>query len=97
MSSEETLVYVAGNPDLYPLEYYDVKTHTYQGSIPQMLSEFAEEYGYRIEYYRPQAEDLREELAQNQQVDIVSGVQDAEKYENGPVSILWTKKVERLC
>ena len=82
MSSEETLVYVAGNPDLYPLEYYDVKTHTYQGSIPQMLSEFAEEYGYRIEYYRPQAEDLREELAQNQQVDIVSGVQDAEKYEN---------------
>lgn len=82
MSSEETLIYVAGNPNLYPLEYYDAGIHTYQGSIPQMLSKFAEEYGYRIEYYKPQAEDLREELARNQQVDIVSGVQDAEKYEN---------------
>ena len=81
--NEEILIYVAGNPDLYPLEYYDTKTHTYQGSIPRMLERFAEEYGYRIEYYLPGAEDTREDLAGNEQVDIISGcVRNEEDFEN---------------
>ena len=39
----ETLIYVAGNPDLYPLEYYDADSQTYQGAIPSFLEQFARE------------------------------------------------------
>ena len=39
--AEKVLIYVAGNPDAYPLEYYDDDTGTYEGIIPQMLRSFS--------------------------------------------------------
>lgn len=67
------LIYVAGNPDLYPLEYYDPESDTYQGVIPAFLERFAQDTGYELRYLQPGETDRRTELAQNQQVDIVSG------------------------
>ena len=49
----KTVIYVAGNPSLYPLEYYDPETETYQGAIPAFLEQFAQEYGYTVTYYQP--------------------------------------------
>ena len=72
------LIYVAGNPDLYPLEYYDAESGTYQGVIPAFLEQFAQEAGYELQYFQPGEEDRRGELAQNRQVDIVSGCVDGE-------------------
>lgn len=37
---EKTLIYVAGNPDAYPLEYFDKDTQTYAGVIPNCWRNF---------------------------------------------------------
>ena len=58
--AEKVLIYVAGNPDAYPLEYYD-DTGTYEGIIPQMLRSFSENSGYEILYYNADGEDHRRE------------------------------------
>ena len=71
MQTDRTIIYVAGNPNLYPLEYYDAESETYQGAIPDFLAAFAQEYGYDLHYFQPGTEDCREELAENQQVDLI--------------------------
>ena len=53
----KSLIYVAGNPSLYPIEYYNSAAKEYQGVIPKLLQQFSEEYGYEIEYYKPGAKD----------------------------------------
>ena len=40
---EEALIYVAGNPDLFPLEYYDPQSGEYLGAIPAFLERFAQD------------------------------------------------------
>ena len=50
MQTEETIIYVAGNPELYPLEYYDPESGAYQGAIPDFLARFAGAYGYDLRY-----------------------------------------------
>lgn len=77
---DRAIIYVAGNPDLYPVEYYDTKTQSYQGAIPEFLAEFAEEYGYDLRYLQPGAKDHRAELADKQQVDLLSGCTNEEQY-----------------
>lgn len=72
------IIYAAGNPDLYPIEYYDTETESYEGVIPDMLEEFGKSSGYDVSYYRADEGDLREELGQNLQVDIVSGCTEGE-------------------
>ena len=70
---DKTLIYVAGNPDAYPLEYYDSNTQSYRGVIPQLLQEFSSQSGYQIVYYQPGETDRRSQLAENRQVDLLSG------------------------
>ena len=80
MQTDNAIIYVAGNPDLYPIEYYDVKSETYQGAIPEFLAAFAQEYGYDLRYFQPGSEDRRAELAANQQVDLISGCEAGNQY-----------------
>ena len=70
---EKSLIYVAGNPDAYPLEYYDPDTQTYEGVIPQLLRQFSEQSTYEIVYYQADGTDRRSQLAENMQVDLLSG------------------------
>lgn len=92
---ENTLIYIAGNPDLYPLEYYDAESETYQGAIPELLADFAEDSGYQIVYYQPGSSDRRETLAQQRQVDAVSGVVTGESFPNtGDMLPLFSTEVE---
>ena len=74
----DIIIYAAGNPDLYPIEYYDGDGEGYDGIIPQMLADFADESGYELSYYRAGEGDLREELGRNHQVDIISGCIEGE-------------------
>ena len=76
------LIYVAGNPDNYPLEYYDPQTQSYQGVIPALLQQFAQERGYTVAYYQPGREDSREALAQSRQVDLISSCSADEQFSN---------------
>lgn len=78
MSKE--VIYAAGNPDAYPIEYYDKDTESYQGLIPQLLAQFAEEHGCELRYYDDGEKDQREQLAQNRQVDIISGCVGTEQF-----------------
>lgn len=79
---EKAIVYVAGNPDLYPLEYYDEKTGSFQGAIPELLADFAGKSGYDLRYYQPGKLDRRDEMAKYQQVDLISGCVVGEQFAN---------------
>ena len=76
---EQGMIYVAGNPNAYPLEYYDSRTESYEGVLPRLYQEFAQESGYQIQYYPTQGADRRTHLGQNAQVDILSGYMDGEE------------------
>lgn len=67
------VIYVAGNPDAYPLEYYDRESGCYQGVIPQLLARFSAQSRYELIYYSPGPSDQRKHLAENLQVDLISG------------------------
>ena len=66
-------IYAAGNPNLYPLEYYNAETKSYEGLFPELFERFSSESGYNIIYYSSGEEDLRERLIGNTQVDFASG------------------------
>ena len=82
MQTDGAIIYVAGNPDLYPMEYYDAESGTYRGAIPEFLAAFAREYGYDLRYFQPGSEDRRAELAANQQVDVISGCEAGDRYDH---------------
>ena len=69
---ENAVIYVAGDPEAYPIEYYDEQTGAYQGLIPALLERFGREQGYDVRYYEPDKGDQRQTLAEDRQVDIVS-------------------------
>ena len=77
---EEAIIYIAGNPDLYPIEYYDPARESFQGAVPEFLAAFARQYGYDLRYFQPGTEDCRAELAENQQVDLISGCEAGSRY-----------------
>lgn len=83
---EKMLVYVAGNPQAYPIEYYDADSQTYQGVIPELLREFSAKSRYEIVYYQAGGADGRERLAKNLQVDIVSGYAQGDALPDGAQS-----------
>lgn len=87
---EKTLIYVAGNPDAYPLEYFDKDTQTYAGVIPELLAEFSDQSTYETVYYEADGTGHREELAQQKQVDLFSGYEaEEEQLENTGVVTLF--------
>ena len=69
---DKITIYIAGNPDAYPIEYYDKESQTFKGVIPSLLEDFSKQSSYDIIYYDADSEDNRENLAKNNQVDIIS-------------------------
>lgn len=87
---DKGLIYIAGDPDQYPLEYYDPESGNFQGLIPELLRRFSQESGYTVQYYQPDSGDLRDSLTQQQQVDLVSA-QTGESFSHtagAPLTIL---------
>lgn len=64
-------LYMAGIPDEEPLEYYNKKSETYDGILPELLGEVCEEAGITLRYINPSSEDERLNLAANIQVDAI--------------------------
>ena len=69
---DKITIYIAGNPDAYPIEYYDKESQAFKGVIPSLLEDFSEHSSYDIIYYDADSKDNREDLAKNNQVDIIS-------------------------
>lgn len=72
-------IYVAGNPDNYPIEYYDKETKSYKGVIPDLLWEISARSGLDFVYINGDKKN-REMLGENLQVDIVSSVDGSASY-----------------
>lgn len=72
-AGEAGMVFVAGNPDLYPLEYYDTKEKCYKGVMPALLEEISDELGTDFVYVSSGTSDKRESLSKNRQAEVVSG------------------------
>ena len=67
-------VYVAGNPDLYPIEYYDAESKIYKGIVPEMLRRVSDNTGISFTYVSAGMENEQERLSRNNQVEIVTAV-----------------------
>lgn len=65
-------VYVAGNPDMYPIEYYDSSTKTYKGILPDLYTEISESTGLNFTYIRSGSENEQNRIAKNRQAEIIS-------------------------
>ena len=65
-------VFIAGNPDLYPVEYFDEKTKCYDGVLPRLYERISRETGIDFTYIYASNENRQAYLAKNQQVDMVS-------------------------
>ena len=65
-------VYVAGNPDMYPIEYYDADTKTYKGILPDLYAEISENTGLDFTYIRSGSKNEQNRLAKNRQAEIIS-------------------------
>lgn len=84
-------VYVAGNPDLYPIEYYDEKSESYKGLIPEMLNEISEKTGIDFTYILAGKKNSQESLFENNQVEIVTGITSEDTKFEGLDSVIVLK------
>lgn len=64
-------IYVAGNPDFYPVESYRAEEGAYVGAGPAFLQLVADRTGLSFAYIRAGAMDRRITLARNNQVDVL--------------------------
>lgn len=78
-------IYVVGNPDWYPFEYYDRETEQYEGILPEVLERISERSGLEFTYILAGEEDQRFSLAKNGQAEMISGCAETEQEieENG--------------
>lgn len=73
-AGEKESVYVAGNPDLYPIEYYDESTKTYKGIIPNLLNTVSEQTNIDFTYILSGKENAQKTLYKNKQAEILTSV-----------------------
>lgn len=76
-------VYVAGNPDWYPVEYYDPETKCFEGILPAVLDRVQQKTGLEMTYLRAGQGDQRQRMAENGQVELVSGCLIGEEWLSG--------------
>lgn len=67
-----TTVYVAGNPDLFPVEYYDEETGEYLGLLPIFYKTVSEKSGIDFTYIHAGVRNQQERLAKNLQAELIS-------------------------
>ena len=65
-------VFIAGNPNMYPLEYYDPIQNEYRGVLPELYEKISRETGITFTYIYSSSKNMQEYLVSNGQVDIVS-------------------------
>ncbi|MBC8569566.1 EAL domain-containing protein [Zongyangia hominis] len=75
-------IYVAGNADHYPIEYYDQDAQQFAGVMPDLLRKIGEETGIEFVYLKPSHD--REYYVKNLQAEMLSDYQltdfSAERY-----------------
>ncbi len=72
-------LYIAGNPNNYPIEYYDEDAKAYKGVIPDLLSEISEHTGLNFVYINGNKNE-RYKMGENLQADIISSLEANTSY-----------------
>ena len=70
----ENTVYVAGEPNSFPLEYYNSETKSFCGAIPDMLKAVSNKTGISFTYIAASTQNRQQELSQNSQVELVTAL-----------------------
>ena len=65
-------IYVAGNPDLFPVEYYSEESKMYEGVMPEIFEIISEKTDRDFVYVSAGKKNQQKELAKNLQVELVS-------------------------
>ena len=96
-AQEETkIIYVAGNPGLYPIEYYDRREKKFRGLLPELLGKFADTKHYRIVYLDSGNQDRRAEKNKNRQAELISACVRSDGFPpeqwDGGLSVLQTER-----
>lgn len=69
-TDDSKYVYIAGNPNFYPLEYYNGKTERYEGALPEIINDVSEKTGINFAYIKGSVS--QSELLENGDIQIVS-------------------------
>lgn len=72
--SNNEVVYVIGNKDLYPIEYYDEANEKFVGVMPEIMKKISEKTGLKFEYINKRKDEKIEEIAKNLQAEIISAI-----------------------
>lgn len=67
-------VYVAGNPDFYPIEYYDAESGSYKGVIPKLLEKVSKKTGKSFVYISAGEKNEQKRLSRNNQADLITAI-----------------------
>ncbi len=64
-------IFIMGNSDFYPIEYYNGETEKFDGVIPKMLEDISKECGLDFVYIPDSGKSL-ESIANGDEIDIIS-------------------------
>ena len=65
-------IYIAGDPDMFPIEYYDTQAKEYKGIVPELYKKISDSSGIDFSYINSGTSNEQYRLAKNKQVEIVS-------------------------
>ena len=65
-------IYIAGNPDMYPIEYYDRNDKEFKGILPEFYRQISEESGIDFSYVNAGTSNEQNRMSKNDQVELVS-------------------------
>lgn len=74
MTGAADTIYVAGNPDAYPIEYYDSESDSYKGVIPDLLGIVSEKSGVSFTYISAGAKNEQKRISRNNQAELITAV-----------------------
>lgn len=74
--SNQQSVYIAGNPNRFPLVYYDAYSNTYRGALPALTEKISAKTGIEFSYVYVGKADKRKELCKNKQVEMLFAFSD---------------------
>lgn len=75
-TGEADTIYVAGNPDLFPIESYNDEKGEYEGIVPEVLKIISEKTGINFTYVSAGSENRQVQLAKNKQVEMLTAYTD---------------------
>ncbi len=70
--TNKNTIYIAGDPDMYPIEYYDTEDREYKGILPELYKKISDSSGIDFSYIDSGTQNEQYRLAKNNQVEIVS-------------------------